>query len=93
MTEAQVIQEAIRAIRQPIHLREQGDRYTLITPGDSSSHPRKRIGEAAGVAVGSGHQPDVDAGSLADRPAGTVETVAGFVNAGVVRHGVGPVCC
>ncbi len=37
MTEAQVIQDAIRAIRRPIQLRESAGRYTLIPPDASSS--------------------------------------------------------
>jgi len=39
MTEAQVIQDAIRAIRKPVHLRENAGRYTLISPESSSALP------------------------------------------------------
>jgi PfaD family protein len=46
MTETQVIQDAIRAIRQPIHLLENGGRYALISPEGSAAPPRARTAYA-----------------------------------------------
>jgi trans-AT polyketide synthase/acyltransferase/oxidoreductase domain-containing protein len=39
MTDAQTIAEAIRAIRQPIHLVENGGRYTLVSPEQFAAPP------------------------------------------------------